>query len=75
MYGREPQSALPFLNSRSPIQLCREPLLSAQGGLTLVDGVLWQLAELAADDPGIGAQELFLTGGQLQSESAVVRGA
>ena len=36
--------------------------------LTLVDGVLWQLAELAADDPSIGAQEFLLTGGQLKGE-------
>lgn len=43
-------------------------------GLTLVDGVLRQLAQLAAHDPRIGAQEFLLTGGQLQGESAV-RGA
>lgn len=32
---------------------------------TLVDGVLRQLAELAADYPRVGAQEFFLAGGQI----------
>lgn len=41
--------------------------------LTLVDGVLWQLAELAVDDPCIGAQEFLLAGSQLQGESAEMR--
>lgn len=40
--------------------------LGARLGLTLVDGVLGELAELAADYPGIRAQELLLTGRQLQ---------
>lgn len=35
-------------------------------GLTLVDGVLGQLAELAVDHPRVGAQKLLLAGRQLQ---------
>lgn len=42
-------------------------------GLTLVDGVLGQLAELGVDDPRVGAQKLLLAGRQLQGETATVR--
>lgn len=38
--------------------------------LTLVDGVLRQLAELAVDHARVGAQELFLAGRQLQGGRA-----
>lgn len=43
-------------------------------GLTLVDGVLRQLAELAAGHPRVGAQELLLAGGQLQGRESCVSG-
>lgn len=65
----------PFPELDHPFGFVKKPTAQCSGRawLTLVDGVLWQLAELAADDPCIGAQEFLLTGGQLQDESAVVR--
>lgn len=81
MDGREQRPLFSKLPGH-PFRFIKNHCLVPGGGggwlaprLTLVDGVLRQLAELAADYPRIGAQEFFLAGGQLRGESAVVRGA
>lgn len=64
--------ALWFL--KGPRAGAREGAAGRGPGLTLVDGVLRQLAELAAGHARVGAQELLLAGRQLQGRESCMSG-